>query len=72
MSRAAEKGHLQVVESLLAHKAEVDSRDGVSTYNNVMYCVIIIIQSVCGIVYELRTYVTVFKKICLPHTYKYF
>ena len=33
----------------------MDSKDKVSTYNNVMYCVIVIIQSVCSIVYELFT-----------------
>ena len=47
--------HLQVVELLLSKGAEVDSRDKVSTYNNVMYCVIVIIQSVCSIVYEVCT-----------------
>ena len=53
--KASEGGHLQVVELLLSKGAEVDSRDRVSTYNNVMYCVIVIIQSVCGIVYEVCT-----------------
>ena len=37
--KASEGGHLQVVELLLSKDAEVDSRDEVSTYNNVMYCV---------------------------------
>ena len=55
MYKASEGGHLQVVELLLSKGAEVDSRDKVSTNNNVMYCVIIIIQSVCGIVYEVCT-----------------
>ena len=53
--KASEGGHLQVVELLLAKGAEVDIRHKVSTYNNVMYCVIVIIQSVCGIVYEVCT-----------------
>ena len=55
MYKASEGGHLQIVELLLLKGAEVDSRDNVSTYNNVMYCVIVIIQSVCGIVYEVCT-----------------
>ena len=55
MYKASEGGHLQVVESLLSKGADVDSRDEVSTYNNVMYCVIVIIQSVCSIVYEVCT-----------------
>ena len=50
---ASEGGHLQVVKLILSKGAEVDSRDKVSTYNNVMYCVIVIIQSVCSIVYEV-------------------
>ena len=37
--RALEGGHSQVVELLLSKGAEVDSRDKVSTYNNVMCCV---------------------------------
>ena len=53
--KASERGLLQVVELLLSKGAEVDSRDGVSTYNNLMYCVIVIIQSVCSIVYEVCT-----------------
>ena len=53
--KASEGGHLQIVEFLLSKGAEVDSRDYVSTYNNVMYCVIVIIQSVCGIVYKVCT-----------------
>ena len=44
LHRAASGPHLQVVEYLLSKGAEVDSRDYVSTYNNVMYCVIVIIQ----------------------------
>ena len=36
--KASERGRLQVVELLLSKGAEVDSRDKVSTYNNVMYC----------------------------------
>ena len=40
---------------LLSQGAEVDSRDTVSTYNTVMYCIIVIIQSVCSIVYEVCT-----------------
>ena len=55
MYKATEGGHLQVVELLLSKGAKVDSRDTVSTYNNVMHCVIVIIQSVCGIVYEVCT-----------------
>ena len=51
--KASECGHLQVVELFLSKGAEVDSRDEVSTYNNVMYCVIVIIQSVCSIVCEV-------------------
>ena len=43
------------MELLLSKGAEVDGRDNVSTYNNVMYCVIVIIQSMCGIVYEVCT-----------------
>ena len=50
MYNASESGHLQLVELLLSKGAEVDSRDDVSTYNNVMYCVIVIMQSMCGIV----------------------
>ena len=46
MYKASEGGHLQVVELLLSKGAEVDSRNYVSTYNNVMYCVVVIIQSV--------------------------
>ena len=53
MYKATESGHLQVVELLLSKGAEVDSRDQVSMYNNVMYCVIVIIQSVCGIVHAI-------------------
>ena len=53
MYKASEGGHLQVVELLLSKGAEVDSRDEVSTYNNVMYCVIVIMQSVYSIVYEV-------------------
>ena len=37
--KASESGHLQVVELLLSKGTEVDSRDKVSTYNNVMCCV---------------------------------
>ena len=55
MYKASEGGHLQIVELLLSKGAEVDSRDKVSTYNNVMYCVIVIIQLVCSIVYEVCT-----------------
>ena len=40
---------------LLSKGAKVDSRDKVSKYNSVMYCVIVIIQSVCSNVYELCT-----------------
>ena len=50
MHQAASTGHLQVVNLLLLKGVEVDSRDEVSTYNNVMYCVIVIEQSVCSIV----------------------
>ena len=46
--KASEGGHLQIVELLLSKGAEVDSRDKVSIYNSIMYCVIVIIQSVCG------------------------
>ena len=42
LHRAAKGGYLQVVEYLLSKGVEVDSRDNVSTYNNVMYCVIAI------------------------------
>ena len=55
MYKASEGGHLQVVELLLSEGAEVDCWDKVSTYNNVMYCVIVIVQSVCSIVYEVCT-----------------
>ena len=55
MYKASGGGHLQVVELLLSKGAEVDCRNKVSTYNNVMYCVIVIIQSVCGIIYEVCT-----------------
>ena len=44
LHRAAEGGHLHIVEYLLSKGAKGDSRDNVSTYNNVMYCVIVIIQ----------------------------
>ena len=50
MHQAASTGHLQFMKLLLLKDVEVDSRDIVSTYNNVMYCVIIIMQSGCGIV----------------------
>ena len=50
---ALEGGHLPVVELLLSEGAKVDSRDTVGAYNNTMYCVIVVIQSVCGIVYEV-------------------
>ena len=36
MHRAANNGHLKIVEILLSKGAELDSRDNVSTYNNVM------------------------------------
>ena len=49
--KASEGGHLQTVICLLSKSAEVDTRDKVSTYNNVMYCVIVTIQSVCSIIY---------------------
>ena len=67
MYKASEGGHLQVVELLLSKGAKVDSRDDVSTYNNVMYCVIVIIQSVCGIVYEvcgIRVFVFMCVGVC--------
>ena len=35
MHRAAEKGHLKIVEILLSEGAELDSMDKVSRYNNV-------------------------------------
>ena len=44
LHRAAKGGHLQIVKYLLFEGAEVDSRDDVSTDNNVMYCIIVIIQ----------------------------
>ena len=44
LHRAAGGGHLQIVEYLLSKAAKWDSRDDVSTYNNVMYCAIVIIQ----------------------------
>ena len=44
LHRAAGGGHLQMVEYLLSKGAKGDSRNDVSTYNNVMYCVIVIIQ----------------------------
>ena len=50
MYKALEGGHLQVVELLLSKGVKVDSRDEVSTYNNVMYCVIVIIQPMYNIV----------------------
>ena len=40
--KASELGHLQVVKLLLSKGAKVDSRDYVSTYNNIIYCVIVI------------------------------
>ena len=55
MNKASEGGHLQTVKLLLSKGAKVDSRDKVSAYNNVMYCVIIIIQSVYSIVDEVCT-----------------
>ena len=55
LHRAAEGGHIQIVEYLLSKGVEVDSRDRVSTYNNVMYCVIVIIQWLCGTVYKVCT-----------------
>ena len=36
MLKAAEKGHLKIVEILLSEGAELDSRDGVSIHNNVV------------------------------------
>ena len=36
LHRAADNGHLKIVEILLSEGAEVDSRDIVSTCNNVM------------------------------------
>ena len=51
MYKASEGGHSQVVELLLLKGAEVNCGYEVSAYNNVMYCAIIIIQSVCGIVW---------------------
>ena len=44
LHRAADGYHLQIVECLLSKGAEVDSRDRVSTYTNVMYYIIVIIQ----------------------------
>ena len=44
LHKAAGGDHLQVVEYLLSKGANGDSRDYVSTYNNLMYCVIVIIQ----------------------------
>ena len=55
MYKAASTGHLQVVKLLLLKGVKVDSRDEVSTFNNVMYYVIVIIQSVRAIVYEVCT-----------------
>ena len=46
MYKAASTGHLQIVKLLLLEGVEVDSRDDVSTYNNVMYCIIVVIPSV--------------------------
>ena len=70
-------GHLQVVELLLSKGAEVDSRDEVSTYNNVMYCVIVIIQSVCSIVpytynkiFEVKTFTVTPQWLILCCDYK--
>ena len=53
--KASEGGHLQTVKLLLSEGAKVDSRDILSTYNNVMYCGTVIIHSVCSIVYEVCT-----------------
>ena len=53
--KASEGGHLQIVELLLSKGAEVYSRDKVSKYNSVMYCVIVIMQSVCKILYKVCT-----------------
>ena len=36
LHKAAENGHLKIVEILLSKGAELDSRDKVSIYNNVM------------------------------------
>ena len=58
MYNASEGGHVLVVALLLSKGAEVDSRDEVSTYNNIMYCIIIIIQSMCGIV-EMIIYICI-------------
>ena len=44
--KASEGGYSQVVNILLLKGAEVDSRDEVSICNNIMYCVIVIVQSV--------------------------
>ena len=53
MHEASKHGHLPVVELLLSKGAKVDSTDEVSTYSNLMYCVIVIIQLLCGIVYDV-------------------
>ena len=41
------------MELLLSKGAEVDSRESGDDVINVMYCVIVIIQSVCGTIYEV-------------------
>ena len=37
---AVKRGHSRIVEALIFSGAKLDIRDEVSTYNNVMYCVI--------------------------------
>ena len=52
------------MELLLSKGAEVDSRDKVSKYSSVMYCVIVIIQSVCTVVLYIKCALLEYSCLC--------